>query len=74
VSTADERVTEAVALAGKAHLALMEVSRAELDRMTGRALHQGLALQVPPYAYLHPTSCASGRSPPRRRCWWRSTA
>jgi 23S rRNA (guanosine2251-2'-O)-methyltransferase len=51
---ADERVTEAVALAGKAHLALLEVSRAELDRMTGRALHQGLALQVPPYAYLHP--------------------
>ena len=51
---ADERVTEAVALAGKMHLALLEVSRAELDRMTGRALHQGLALQVPPYEYLHP--------------------
>jgi 23S rRNA (guanosine2251-2'-O)-methyltransferase len=51
---ADERVTEAVALAGKSHLALMEVSRTELDRMTGRALHQGLALQVPPYTYLHP--------------------
>jgi 23S rRNA (guanosine2251-2'-O)-methyltransferase len=51
---ADERVTEAVALAGKARLALMEVSRAEMDRMTGRALHQGLALQVPPYTYLHP--------------------
>ena len=51
---ADERVTEAVALAGKAHLALLEVSRAEMDRMTGRALHQGLALQVPPYDYLHP--------------------
>jgi len=51
---ADERVTEAVALAGRAHLSILEVSRAELDRMTGRALHQGLALQVPPYAYLHP--------------------
>ena len=51
---ADERVSEAVALAGKTGLALMEVSRAEMDRMTGRALHQGLALQVPPYAYLHP--------------------
>ena len=51
---ADERVTEAVALAGNGRLALMEVSRAELDRMTGRALHQGLALQVPPYTYLHP--------------------
>ena len=51
---ADERVTEAVALAGAGRLALMEVSRAELDRMTGKALHQGLALQVPPYTYLHP--------------------
>ena len=51
---ADERVTEAVALAGNGRIALMEVSRAELDRMTGRALHQGLALQVPPYTYLHP--------------------
>ena len=50
----DERVTEAVAIAGKAGLALLEVSRTELDRMTGRALHQGLALQVPPYTYLHP--------------------
>jgi 23S rRNA (guanosine2251-2'-O)-methyltransferase len=51
---ADERVTEAVAVAGKLRIALLEVSRAELDRMTGRALHQGLALQVPPHEYLHP--------------------
>ncbi|MDP9377998.1 MAG: 23S rRNA (guanosine(2251)-2'-O)-methyltransferase RlmB, partial [Actinomycetota bacterium] len=42
------------ALAGKARIALLEVSRQELDRLTGRALHQGLALQVPPYDYLHP--------------------
>ena len=51
---ADERVTEAVALAGKAGVALIEMTRQELDRMTGRALHQGLALQVPAYTYLHP--------------------
>ena len=51
---ADERVTEAVALAGTTHLAILEVSRTEMDRMTGRALHQGLALQVPPYTSLHP--------------------
>ncbi len=52
---ADERVTEAVALAGKAGIALLEMTRTEMDRMTGRALHQGLALQVPPYDYLHPS-------------------
>jgi 23S rRNA (guanosine2251-2'-O)-methyltransferase len=51
---ADERVTEAVALAGKAGVAIIEMTRQELDRMTGRAVHQGLALQVPPYSYLHP--------------------
>jgi 23S rRNA (guanosine2251-2'-O)-methyltransferase len=29
----------------------MEVSRQELDRMTGGVLHQGIGLQVPPYQY-----------------------
>ena len=52
---ADERVTECVALAGTAGIAIIEMTRQELDRMTGRALHQGLALQVPPYDYLHPS-------------------
>lgn len=50
----DERMTEAVAIAGKAGLALMEVSRAQLDKLTGGMMHQGLALTVPPYTYLHP--------------------
>jgi 23S rRNA (guanosine2251-2'-O)-methyltransferase len=48
---ADERVTEAVKLAGNRGLALLEVSRHELDRRTGGLLHQGLALQVPPFQY-----------------------
>jgi 23S rRNA (guanosine2251-2'-O)-methyltransferase len=47
----DERVTEAVRLAGNRGIALLEVSRAELDRRTGGILHQGIALQVPPYQY-----------------------
>ncbi|MCW2776278.1 MAG: tRNA/RRNA methyltransferase, partial [Frankiales bacterium] len=51
---ADERVTEAVALASKAGVALMEMTRLAMDKMTGGALHQGLALTVPPYTYLHP--------------------
>ena len=48
---ADERVTEAVRIAGNRGIALLEVSRAELDRRTGNILHQGIALQVPPFAY-----------------------
>jgi 23S rRNA (guanosine2251-2'-O)-methyltransferase len=48
---ADERITESVRAAGDRGLALLEVSRAELDRMTGGLLHQGIALQVPPFQY-----------------------
>ncbi len=47
----DERITEAVHIAGDRGLSLLEVSRAELDRRTGGLLHQGIALQVPPYQY-----------------------
>lgn len=64
----DERVTEAVALAADRGISLLEVSRAELDRLTGNAIHQGLALQVPPYSYAHPDDLLarakdSGRPP-----------
>jgi 23S rRNA (guanosine2251-2'-O)-methyltransferase len=48
---ADDRVTESVRLAGNRGIALLEVSRTELDRMTGGLVHQGLALQVPPFGY-----------------------
>ncbi len=47
----DERVTEALHIAGDRGLALLEVTRGELDRRTGGLLHQGIALQVPPYSY-----------------------
>jgi 23S rRNA (guanosine2251-2'-O)-methyltransferase len=50
----DDRVTEAVRKAGDRGLAIMEVSRQELDRLTGGVLHQGIGLQVPPYAYTDP--------------------
>ncbi|OZM82675.1 23S rRNA (guanosine(2251)-2'-O)-methyltransferase RlmB [Pseudonocardia sp. MH-G8] len=51
---ADERVAEAVQLAADRGISILEVPRADLDRITGGALHQGLALQVPPYSYAHP--------------------
>jgi len=51
---ADERVAEAVQRAADAGVAILEVPRADLDRMTGGVLHQGLALTVPPYRYAHP--------------------
>ena len=53
-TTADERVAEAVHLAADAGVAILEVPRIDLDRIAGGALHQGVALQVPPYSYAHP--------------------
>ena len=53
-ANADERISEAVQLAADAGIAILEVQRNELDRIAGGALHQGVALQVPPYEYAHP--------------------
>ena len=51
---ADERISEAIKLAADAGIAVVEAGRAELDRLTGGAVHQGLALRIRPYAYAHP--------------------
>lgn len=51
---ADARVREAVRLAGDTGVAVLQSSRGELDRLTAGSAHQGLALQVPGYAYAHP--------------------
>lgn len=56
----DERVREAVRLAGEAGgINLMEAPRPELDRMTKGLHHQGLVLQVPEYEYAHPDDLAA---------------
>jgi 23S rRNA (guanosine2251-2'-O)-methyltransferase len=47
----DDRINEAVRTAADRGIAILEVSRAELDRLTGGVLHQGIGLQVPPFAY-----------------------
>jgi 23S rRNA (guanosine2251-2'-O)-methyltransferase len=51
---ADDRVREALKRAAESGLPVMEAPRRELDRLTGDAPHQGIALQVPPYRYAHP--------------------
>ncbi|MEV6489296.1 23S rRNA (guanosine(2251)-2'-O)-methyltransferase RlmB [Actinoplanes sp. NPDC051633] len=47
----DDRIAEIVRTAGDRGLPILEISRNELDRMTGGVLHQGVGLQVPPFAY-----------------------
>ncbi|WP_449386329.1 23S rRNA (guanosine(2251)-2'-O)-methyltransferase RlmB [Cellulomonas soli] len=48
---ADERTKEIITTAADAGYPLLEVSRTELDRLTDGSVHQGVAIQVPPYAY-----------------------
>lgn len=47
----DDRVREALKIAGERGLPLLEASRTDLDRLTDGAIHQGLVLQVPTYVY-----------------------
>lgn len=51
---ADERLTESVRIAADSGISILEVPRHDLDRIAANGLHQGLALQVPPYSYSHP--------------------
>lgn len=50
----DDRLTESVQLAADEGISILEVPRHDLDRMSANGLHQGVALQVPPYRYAHP--------------------
>jgi 23S rRNA (guanosine2251-2'-O)-methyltransferase len=51
----DERVKESIKIAASRGIPVTELTRPEIDRMTGfDSVHQGIALQVPPYKYQHP--------------------
>src|SRR3954453_9143328 len=47
----DDGIRESIKLATDAGVPLLEAGKAELDRLTDRAVHQGIALQVPEYNY-----------------------
>jgi 23S rRNA (guanosine2251-2'-O)-methyltransferase len=62
----DERVAESVQFAAESGIAVLEAGLSELDRLTGNAIHQGVALRVRPYEYAHPEdfSKRGGPTPP----------
>jgi 23S rRNA (guanosine2251-2'-O)-methyltransferase len=49
----DDRLDEIRKLAASRELDIAEVPRGELDRIAGEAPHQGVALRVQPFSYLH---------------------
>lgn len=50
----DDRLREIFKFTAENSLPMLQVTRAELDRMTGGAVHQGVALRLPTYEYAHP--------------------
>lgn len=48
---ADDRVRETLRTTSARGLPLLEVTKPELDRITSGGVHQGVAMQVPPYEY-----------------------
>lgn len=50
----DDRVAEAIRESAARGIPIQEVSRNELDRLTGGALHQGIGIAVPPFRYTEP--------------------
>ena len=49
----DGRLRETFRIVAERGIALLEVTKNELDRLTDRAVHQGLAAKIPPYEYAH---------------------
>lgn len=50
----DDRVREIFKLAAERHVSLLEIGRPELDRLTGGAIHQGIAAKLDAYEYADP--------------------
>ena len=67
-SERDGRLREAFKIAQERGISLLEITGRELDRLTGGAVHQGLAARIPAYEYAHPDEllerAADLRQPP----------
>lgn len=50
----DDRLRDILRFAAENSISMLQVTRNELDRLTRGAVHQGVALRLPEYAYAHP--------------------
>ena len=60
---ADDRIRESLQIATAVGIPMLEAPRTELDRLTDGAVHQGIAVQVPPYEYSHPKDLVDSSMP-----------
>jgi 23S rRNA (guanosine2251-2'-O)-methyltransferase len=63
----DERIGQAIMLAADAGIPVVEAGRAELDRLTSGAIHQGLALRIKRYAYADPADLVQAAADARQQ-------
>ncbi len=54
----DDRIREIFKLAAEQHISLLEIGRIELDKLTGGAVHQGIAAKLNAYEYADPATFA----------------
>jgi 23S rRNA (guanosine2251-2'-O)-methyltransferase len=47
----DDRLRDILKFAAEHNIPLLQATRSELDRLTGGGVHQGVALQLPPFEY-----------------------
>lgn len=50
----DDRLRDILRFTNDHSIPMLQVTRFELDRITGGTIHQGIALQLPSYEYAHP--------------------
>ncbi len=50
----DDRLREILRFSADNGINMLQVTRGELDKLTGGAVHQGVALRLPEYEYAHP--------------------
>ena len=58
----DDRLRDILKLAADRGTALLQVSQAQLDRLTGGAVHQGVALHLKAFDYRHPDDLLAAAS------------
>ena len=59
-SERDDRLRDILKFTADHGLPMLQVTRAELDRVTGGLVHQGVALQLPAYEYADPQDLIAG--------------